>query len=89
MPSEANDSAARDRRVDEVIAAYLEAVDAGETPDPSEFIAKHGGLAEELAAFFADRDQFARLAEPLQAAAAIPDRARCVLIRGQNRSYHV
>ena len=33
MSAEANDSSARERRVDKAVAAYLEAVDAGKTPD--------------------------------------------------------
>nr|MBC8869725.1 hypothetical protein [Planctomycetota bacterium] len=52
----------------EVIAAYLEAVDAGETPDPKEFIAAHNDVAAELESFFANRDEFDRMAEPLQPA---------------------
>jgi serine/threonine protein kinase len=72
MPIDANDSAARKQRVDEVIAAYLQAIDAGRTPDPKEFIEKHPAIADELASFFTDRDQFERLAKPLQAAACVP-----------------
>ena len=73
MPVEANDSSAREQRVDEVIAAYLEAVDAGQTPDPNDFIAKHRDIADDLEAFFVNRDQFERLAGPLQAAASVPN----------------
>ncbi len=73
MSTDASDSSARSQRVDEVIAGYLEAVDAGETPDPEEFIAKHGDIADELESFFANRDQFERLAEPLQAVAGVPN----------------
>lgn len=72
MPTEANDSAAGKERVDEAIASYLEAVDAGVPPDLEEFIAQHREIADELASFFADRAQFERLAEPLQAAACLP-----------------
>ena len=71
MPAETNDSSARRRRVDEVIAAFLEAVDAGATPDPKVFIAQHSDIADELASFFADCDRFERLAAPLQGARAI------------------
>ena len=69
MSGETNESSVREQRVNEVIAAYLEAVDAGEAPDPKEFI------AAELESFFANRDEFERMAEPLQPAggAAAPE----------------
>ena len=73
MSAEANNSSARDQRVDEAIAAYLEAVDAGQAPAPNDFIAQHRDIADDLEAFFANRDQFERLAEPLQAVASVPD----------------
>lgn len=73
MSAETNDSSAREQRVDEAIAAYLEAVDAGQTPDSNDFIAQHRDIADDLEAFLANRDQFERLAEPLQAAAFVPN----------------
>ncbi|MBC8876829.1 MAG: hypothetical protein H8E44_45965 [Planctomycetes bacterium] len=64
MSGEMNEPSVREQRVNEAIAAYLEAVDAGEAPDPKEFI------AAELESFFANRDEFDRMAEPLQPAGA-------------------
>ncbi len=69
MSTNEGDSSAREQRANEAIAAYLEAVDAGEAPDPKEFVAQHGDVAAELEAFFVNRAQFERLAEPLKPAA--------------------
>ena len=68
MSGETNQPSIREQRVNEAIAAYLEAVDAGEAPDPSEFVAQHGDIATELESFFTNRDEFERMAEPLQPA---------------------
>jgi len=55
-------SSERDRQVDEIIAAYLEAAAAGTAPDRQELLAKHPELAGELTAFFADHDAVRELA---------------------------
>jgi serine/threonine-protein kinase len=64
MPSEPTPSD-RDQRFERVLAEYLQAHEAGRTPDPSELLARHPDLADDLRAFFANRAQFARLAAPL------------------------
>src|SRR5262245_39003263 len=51
-------------RVDEVIAAYLEAERDGEAPNPDELCARHPDLADELRSFFSDRACFAQIAAP-------------------------
>jgi WD40 repeat protein/tRNA A-37 threonylcarbamoyl transferase component Bud32 len=55
----------REQRFERVLAEYLQAREAGRTPDPDELLARHPDLADELRTFFANRAQFARLAAPL------------------------
>ena len=52
-------------RLDQIIAEYVVAEEAGESVSREEFLAQHPDFTEELLAFFADRDQFRRLASPL------------------------
>src|ERR1700687_2841574 len=66
MSEELSLSPSRDHRVDEIIAAYLEAVDAGRIPDRHELLARHPDLAAELEVFFADHDRVDQLAQPLR-----------------------
>lgn len=53
-----------DERVDEVIAAFLEAERAGQAPAPEVLVARHPDLADELREFFSDRNHFARFTPP-------------------------
>jgi len=76
MSGDANELSAREQRVNEAIAAYLEAVDAGRTPDPKEFIAANRDIAQELESFLANRDDFERMAKPLLPAVAVAPRAQ-------------
>jgi tRNA A-37 threonylcarbamoyl transferase component Bud32 len=64
MSGTGNEPTPRDKRLHEVIAAYLEAVRVGQVPDRRDLLARHADLATELVAFFADHDQLRALAEP-------------------------
>jgi hypothetical protein len=63
MPDESSDRLSREVRVNEIIAAYLKGVDAGQASGRAELLARHPELAEELRAFFADHDAVTPQAE--------------------------
>jgi tRNA A-37 threonylcarbamoyl transferase component Bud32 len=52
----------RDDRLNDVLLAYVEACEAGGEPDRAELLAAHPDLRDDLAAFFAGRDEIERLA---------------------------
>src|SRR4051812_49330750 len=66
MTTGMRDEADRDDRMGQVLAAYIEALDAGQAPDREALFRQHPDLAEDLAAYFAQHDRFQRLVEPLR-----------------------
>jgi WD40 repeat protein len=65
MADEAPEMSERDRQVNALIAAYLQAVDAGQSPDRQDFLRQHAAFAPELEIFFADQDRLNQMAQSL------------------------
>ncbi len=65
-------------RLDEVLAGFLEAVEAGESPDRSRLLANHPDLADELQAFFDDDDWMRQVSRPEPTDTSLHD-SRCIL----------
>ena len=55
-----------EQRLHEVIAVYLEDLEAGRLPDRLGLLAQHPDLAAELESFFANQDHLDRLTAPLR-----------------------
>jgi WD40 repeat protein len=66
MASERNMVSQREQHLQEVVLAYLKAVDAGQAPDPQQLLANHPQLATELAAFFGDQERVQQWAQALR-----------------------
>jgi WD40 repeat protein/tRNA A-37 threonylcarbamoyl transferase component Bud32 len=59
----------REQRLQEAVAEYLEAVEAGRAPDRRQWLERHAELAADLESFLANHDAVARVAGPLRAPA--------------------
>jgi WD40 repeat protein/serine/threonine protein kinase len=57
----------REHRLGEVIAGYLEDLEAGRRPDRTALLARYPDLAAELASFLTNREHLERLTAPLRA----------------------
>jgi WD40 repeat protein/Flp pilus assembly protein TadD/tRNA A-37 threonylcarbamoyl transferase component Bud32 len=60
------DSDAQEQQFNRVVAAYLEAVDAGEMPDRQQWLSRYPEFAVQLADFFAARDRLGRFGKILK-----------------------
>jgi WD40 repeat protein/tRNA A-37 threonylcarbamoyl transferase component Bud32 len=65
----------RDQRLNEALAVYYEAVEAGQPVYRHELVARYPDLAAELDSFFAAKDQFEQHAAPLLPAVALETEA--------------
>jgi serine/threonine protein kinase len=63
---------AHEDRLNEVLLAYVEALQEGNRPDRALLLAAHPELREDLEAFFAGHDEVERLAAPVRAATLPP-----------------
>jgi hypothetical protein len=55
-----------DKQLDEVVTAYLKAVEAGEPVDQAEWLKRYPDLADGLGEFFASQKSVERVAAPLR-----------------------
>ncbi len=62
VTSQSSDSCPRERRLNAVIAEYLQAAHAGRAPDRREFLERHWDLTDGLLSFFASEDSLKRRA---------------------------
>jgi hypothetical protein len=73
MSNQKNPDEIRRQRLDEVMSAFLVAVDVAENPSPQEWLDRHPDLWPDLANFFADRARLNDLIEPFQIVADDPN----------------
>jgi serine/threonine-protein kinase len=66
MAAESLNRTESEQRLDEVVVAYLKSLEAGQTPDPEEWLRRYPDLAAELHEFFADQAEVRRWTAPLR-----------------------
>jgi hypothetical protein len=74
MSSTPHEPSSREDRVNEAIAAYLQAVERGDAPDRQRFLAEYVDIAPELKSFFDNQAEFCQVAgASARKSAADPD----------------
>jgi eukaryotic-like serine/threonine-protein kinase len=80
----------RDERLGEILAAWIEAAERGETPDRAEWLARHAEFATELEEFLANRARLQEVTEPLcqavRVTAIAPSRGNIPLAMSQENT---
>jgi hypothetical protein len=67
MGRELTGDSEREERRNEILLAFVEALDAGREPDRDQLLAEHPDFRQDLEAFLAGHDEVARLTAPLRA----------------------
>ena len=70
MSRELTGDSEREERRNQVLLAYVEALEAGREPDRGQLLAEHPDLRPDLEAFLAGHDEVARLTAPSAAGGA-------------------
>ena len=68
-----SESVSRDQRLQEILAAYLQDVEAGKNPDREKLLAQHPDLADDLRSFLAENDKMRRLVDQHEATTLGPE----------------
>jgi tRNA A-37 threonylcarbamoyl transferase component Bud32 len=63
-----SESVSRERRLQEILAAFLQDVEAGKNPDRQQLLVQHPDLAEDLRTFLAENEKMRRLVEQQEVA---------------------
>ena len=72
MSNSQDTDSSRQERLNQIIAEYLEAAEAGRAPDRQELLDRHPDLADELRSFFTDHDRMKELAGPERPVGQVP-----------------
>jgi len=85
--NEQQETSTRQQRLNEIIAEYFAAADAGSSPDREAFVEQHASFASELRQFFSDGQLFERMAQTLSIAPSAAAAAAAALNAGERVKY--